>query len=1164
MQLHACLLLFIITTDKTLASLHHHHHHCGGDVSLDNQPAGHVNLPLPGLFTDTNNTPNPMNHRPDTTPTVSVCTWTISVPPGRAVLLKFVRSDVGSSVKVWCVLNEGNRVLESGGEAVLSHCDGDKASFTWTGAGRSSNEIQLSYYVQEDERNSSEEPTSPPSDLLRRSRTGTSFTSAAPVGQDVVSGTDGGRGRLFEGPEGSSGPRSASSPSSQDQGPLHPTSPLQGLAVAGRADRETLPLPEEEPNNGADTSGSSHLAGGKISASERARPYFHPTDSLFHTSHTANTEKKSGNGLPRTQIAATHATAISSHTLLGTYTATQTSKLSANTQALSSSTVPPLDSSSPESDTVLTPRDEAVSAASVEELPNWRSERSTDRLNSDLSSAVTSDPLSASTAEPQRDDSHTDIEPTAPSPSSSSQASGGTHSSAAHAAEPTTAAGVAEAASFRSNASGTDSSASTASEITGQTAALEFSDELERLHTFTSSTQSPTNSPQSTEGGARSPTPDTASPLTQTARDETHTASRSAGGHFADSASSSPGATEVHDRTLSFTGSSSAPVTLGDVVQTSAPSGTTTHTETNTLRATYTLSLDSSPTNSPTPVPPSAASTSIHSSTPSYTLQTHTPVPGRSHLTHTPLSLPSSTESTAHTPLIDHDTTATPTPSQAIQSTPSLAPRTQNQLPVTSSTRVTLTQTRNSITTAAASPPSLTTAKSDEGRGGGEVEDGEREEESRERFPGSTTTQTPTAGASSWTASHPGPENRLTVTPSVLSPTTSQTPKFFIVPDQPSAVKVESIELLLQIVVEESRSAFTSGLEEETAAWVEPYLQKAPGFSRLLGVWSSGHAVQSLVEFRTGGALRWLGMTGPASLLERTGLAQALCEGRSFRSSKITNITLGGLQGDVCDWLLQCPAGYKCVFNPGTSNYSCSSVCNSDYCHHHGICTHHPGQLPVCRCIVGEDFWYMGRRCDVRMTRARLVGACLAILLVMVTVIGVLALVAVRRYRAILIQAKVDQTRSSYRRFNHFDELSGRFWLRSWAGSADSLDNPAFTRSDELLHLRALDRPCCYHDDTLSLASTCPSHGARINTIYPHSSQYGWRGSEMSMGDGVLDSGKASDLSVCSWPVEPIQWTPFPLLQQLASHRTPTVRVSRPRSYCEGMELVDLGKSWTA
>lgn len=57
------------------------------------------------------------------------------------------------------------------------------------------------------------------------------------------------------------------------------------------------------------------------------------------------------------------------------------------------------------------------------------------------------------------------------------------------------------------------------------------------------------------------------------------------------------------------------------------------------------------------------------------------------------------------------------------------------------------------------------------------------------------------------------------------------------------------------------------------------------------------------------------------------------------------------------------------------------------------------------------------------------------------------------------------------------------------------------------------------------------------------SSQYAWRGSEMSVGDGVLDSGKASDLSVCSWPVEPIQWTPFPLLQQLASHRSPKVSV---------------------
>ncbi|XP_063739919.1 uncharacterized protein si:ch211-14k19.8 [Eleginops maclovinus] len=664
--------------------------------------------------------------------------------------------------------------------------------------------------------------------------------------------------------------------------------------------------------------------------------------------------------------------------------------------------------------------------------------------------------------------------------------------------------------------------------------------------------------PQSTESFTHSPSPDASSPFTQTFKEEQTATYRNVVGTdmATKTLSSSPEFTKVDDGTMGFTSVSSTPreaLTLGDVV---------TDTDTYTLPSTKTLLHDNPPTNSSTPVPVLSSSTSIHSSTPSNTVQTHTTFLVSSHSTHTPLTLSSiTTDSAAHTLLINPKTT--PIPSQ----TASQTTHAQKHLPLPPSTSVPIThkQPNSYLTTTQTSLVSLTTVKADDGDRELEVEN-----ESWQWVSSSTTTQTRTTEAPSLTTPYTSNDTHVVFTPSVvtsvpnLSSTTSQTPKFYIVPDQAAAIRVKSIELLLQILVEDSRSDFTSGLEEDTAAWLDLYLRKAPGFSRLLGVWSSGHAVQSVVEFETSGALQWLGMTGPSSMLERTGLAEAVSEGRSFRSSKITNITLGGLQGDVCDWLLQCPAGYKCVIQPGTSNYSCSSVCHFDYCHHHGICTHHPGQLPVCRCLVGVDFWYMGQRCDLRMTRARLVGACLAILLIMVTVIGILALVAVRRYRAILIQAKVDQTRSSYRRFNHFDELSGRFWLRSWAGSADSLDNPAFTRSNELLHLRALDRPCCYHDDTLSLASTSASHGTRINTIYPHSSQYGWRGSEMSMGDGVLDSGKASDLSVCSWPVEPIQWTPFPLLQQLASHRTPAMRVSRPRSYCEGMELVDLGKSWTA
>lgn len=54
---------------------------------------------------------------------------------------------------------------------------------------------------------------------------------------------------------------------------------------------------------------------------------------------------------------------------------------------------------------------------------------------------------------------------------------------------------------------------------------------------------------------------------------------------------------------------------------------------------------------------------------------------------------------------------------------------------------------------------------------------------------------------------------------------------------------------------------------------------------------SSGHAVQCLAEFETSAALQWLGATGPASLLERTGLAEP---GASLRSARILNVTLGG------------------------------------------------------------------------------------------------------------------------------------------------------------------------------------------------------------------------------------------------------------------------------
>ncbi|XP_031666963.1 uncharacterized protein si:ch211-14k19.8 [Oncorhynchus kisutch] len=568
------------------------------------------------------------------------------------------------------------------------------------------------------------------------------------------------------------------------------------------------------------------------------------------------------------------------------------------------------------------------------------------------------------------------------------------------------------------------------------------------------------------------------------------------------------------------------------------------HTHATHAIQTHTPLLDMSPAHTPLSQTPVLSSTAVSPPSPLNPIQEHNAThPDHSVLTPTPTALtsPSGPNTTPLYPVV--------TTSPVVTTTTTTQPSLTTKQPSTTTTQPSTTTTQPPLTT---KQPSTTTTQPIS---------------STQSFPRLRTTRPPP-----WSAPHPSQGSPSAGTSSGLSPspplsTISSThrPRVFILPDRPATIKEESIELLLQVILEESSSDPTSSLEDDTISWVAPYLQRAPGFQDLQGVWSSGRAVQSVVVFRTSGALAWLGVSGAGSLLERTGLAQAVREGRSFRGSKVTNVTVGGVQDDVCLWLFNCPAaGFECLSRPGHMAV-CSSVCHSDYCHNQGICTHHPHQPPLCQCPVGDHFWFMGRRCDVRMTQQRLVGACLGVLVAIVTLIGAVAWLAVRRYRAMLIKTKVDQTRSSYRRFNHFDELSGRFWGRSIGGSADSLDNPVFTRSDELLHRRALDRTCCYHDDTLSLASTCPSNGTHLNTVYPHNSQYGWAVSEVSLAECVLDSGKASDLSVCSWPIEPIQWTPFPLLQQLSStHRTTPVRALRPRSYCEGMELVELEKSWTA
>ncbi|XP_015215667.2 mucin-2 isoform X2 [Lepisosteus oculatus] len=407
------------------------------------------------------------------------------------------------------------------------------------------------------------------------------------------------------------------------------------------------------------------------------------------------------------------------------------------------------------------------------------------------------------------------------------------------------------------------------------------------------------------------------------------------------------------------------------------------------------------------------------------------------------------------------------------------------------------------------------------------------------------------------------------------TPSTSLNPRavgskgrVFITEDQPPVIKEEIVQVRLLIVLEREsggdkgppKSLHPEDLEQDAVKQVEPFLQSLSGYHGVQASVTRTAEVQCDAQFGTGSALSWLGR--PGWLLNSTGLGEAVRRGLYVSGDRVRSITVGELQSDLCTWLFQCPPGFQCQ-PAGLGNASCSSLCHTDYCKHSGICTHHSGQQPACQCPVGEDFWFMGRRCDYRMTRQRLVGIALGALLSLAGLMAALSCLALRRFKAMLIRAKVDQTRSSYRRFSRFDDLSGRFWAQSWPGSAaDSLDNPAFSRSDELLHLRALDRTCCYHDDSLSISSTYPGSGAHLNTVYSRSSHYNWGLSDGSINDCMADSGKASDLSVCSWPIEPIQWTPFPLLHQLGIQRAS--KTHRPHSYCEGMELVDLERTWTA
>ncbi|XP_067162693.1 collagen alpha-1(I) chain-like [Apteryx mantelli] len=424
--------------------------------------------------------------------------------------------------------------------------------------------------------------------------------------------------------------------------------------------------------------------------------------------------------------------------------------------------------------------------------------------------------------------------------------------------------------------------------------------------------------------------------------------------------------------------------------------------------------------------------------------------------------------------------------------------------------------------------------------------------------PTSSGSPSPAPGALGRTSSGPG--GRLAAgTPPAWGP--AAPPRVFVVEDQPPLLRAALLRVPCELVLDmgfvpelgDPASRERRGLLQRFNETIAPLFMAVPGFLRLEV--KSIRRGSVVLEYDALFAAARVPPRGPAlgALLNAT-----LAVGTA---PVLRNVALERPL-DPCAVLFSCRAGFDCVAGAdGTAR--CTSVCHRDYCKNHGICTHPRDHEPVCQCPVGSDFWFMGLRCDYRVTQQSLLGMACGVLLSVALVGTVIAGLIIRRFRALLLEAKVDQTKSSYRRFCRLDDVSAQYWSQPWLASANSLDNPAFSNSEELLQLQILDNSCCSCREDSAVANSHKQHPTPpVRTVCRPSFHYDWDTSSSSMNDPMVDSGKASDISVSSWPMEPIQWTPFPILHQLSRQRPHKAR--RPHSYCEGMELANLERSWTA
>nr|XP_033770355.1 interphotoreceptor matrix proteoglycan 2-like isoform X2 [Geotrypetes seraphini] len=397
--------------------------------------------------------------------------------------------------------------------------------------------------------------------------------------------------------------------------------------------------------------------------------------------------------------------------------------------------------------------------------------------------------------------------------------------------------------------------------------------------------------------------------------------------------------------------------------------------------------------------------------------------------------------------------------------------------------------------------------------------------------------------------------------------------RHFIMEDQPPLLKGNVMPVTCRLILEKSfclsfenpDSPKYKKLALSFQETVVPFYKLVPGFKRLdllkirWGV-TSAQIRKGTVVFEYNALFSvdffWLMLKDFQSMLDMTGLPKLIKSGLTIANSTVLSLSVAEKQADPCREFLQCPGGFDCIYGRNGSA-RCTSLCHRGFCKNNGSCTHQSNQEPRCKCPVGHDYWFMGASCDHRMSQQKLVGLACAVVLGVLLTLVLSTYLLIRRFKVLLREAKLSPTKSSYRRFSLFDDISTKYWSNSWLpSSANSLDNPAYYGSEDLLHLHMLESNRC------SCQEVAP--GTQGETQFQAGTKqsflYDWAMSSSGITTHPMDSGKVSEMSLYSKPVQPMEWIPQPNDKQTAIQQT--LRDVR-RSYCEGTEVGSMQRSWT-